>query len=190
MSRYFHVLCAVAIAMCAARCGEVAAPQATPIAIPITADMPVQAAGRVATTRQAPTTPPTLSAARHDLSVDEALGGHTLERHVGRTDDQLRDRLRREPNISAASTYTDRETAEQVIGRAFEESAGVVDRWESRVGRRPNLVLDRTEPRAIGRSLRRSARTASACDHALVVMRWDERRSRAYVLTSYPECRP
>ena len=75
-----------------------------------------------------------------------------------------------------------------VIARAFHESATTVDRWESRTGRRPNLVLDRTEPRAIGRSLRRSARTASDCDHALVIMRWDERRSRSYVLTSYPEC--
>src|SRR6516162_11886111 len=29
----------------------------------------------------------------HDLSQDEAQGGHTLKKHVGRTDDQLRERL-------------------------------------------------------------------------------------------------
>jgi hypothetical protein len=48
---------------------------------------------------------------RYDLTAAERLGGHTLARHVGRTDAQLRDRLRREKNVSAASTYDDREVA-------------------------------------------------------------------------------
>lgn len=34
---------------------------------------------------------------RH-LSVDESMGGHTLARHVGKTDAELADRLRREPS--------------------------------------------------------------------------------------------
>ena len=187
--RPVDLLCALAMSLVGIACGETPARPPASIATPavverqsvpeVRAAAPQWQGGAVATT-----------STRHDLSSDEVLGGHTLERHVGRTDEQLRERLRREPNISAASTYTDRDTAEQVIGRAFEESAAMVDRWASRTGRRPNLLLDRTEPRAIGRSLRRSAHTASDCDHALVVVRWDERRSRSYVLTSYPECRP
>src|SRR6516225_1507379 len=39
-----------------------------------------------------------------DLSQDEAAGGHILRKHVGRTDDQLLERLDRERNISGAST--------------------------------------------------------------------------------------
>jgi hypothetical protein len=50
------------------------------------------------------------AASRRDLGGDESRGGHTLARHVGRTDSQLLDRLAREPRISAASTYTDRAT--------------------------------------------------------------------------------
>ena len=50
-----------------------------------------------------------------DLAADESMGGHTLARHVGKTDSQLSDRLRREPQISAASTYTDREMAERTV---------------------------------------------------------------------------
>ena len=41
----------------------------------------------------------------YDLSHDEDRGGHTLRKHVGRSDDQLRQRLARERNISAASTH-------------------------------------------------------------------------------------
>ena len=43
------------------------------------------------------------SAPRHDLSQDEEAGGHTLRRHVGRSDDQLRERLQREPNIAVTT---------------------------------------------------------------------------------------
>jgi len=46
---------------------------------------------------------------------------------VGRTDSQLLDRLAREPRISAASTYTDRATAELVVGLALERG-----RWNDR----------------------------------------------------------
>lgn len=49
-------------------------------------------------------------AVRYDLERDERRGGHTLSRHVGRSDADLRERLSRERQISAASTYTDRVT--------------------------------------------------------------------------------
>src|SRR5205823_7736365 len=76
-----------------------------------------------------------------DLAADEAMGGHTLARHVGRTDAQLAERLRRERTISAASTYTDRSTAERAVGAALAASARQLSAWERRSGRRPNLVL-------------------------------------------------
>ena len=60
---------------------------------------------------------------------------------------------------------------------------------ERRQGRRPNLVLhyaDRTGA-TLGRSLARGQRSAIPCTRALVVLKWDERRDRFYVLTAYPE---
>src|SRR6516164_7199323 len=50
----------------------------------------------------------------------------TPSRHVGRTDDELRDRLRRERNITAASSWTDRATAEQVVAGALRAERGRV----------------------------------------------------------------
>ncbi len=178
-------------------CATVACTQETPRTppppTPIVSPVPSSSADQASVERQLtppgapPLTPP--SAPRHDLSVDERRGGHTLERHVGRTDEQLRERLQREPNISAASTYDDRVTAETVVTHAFDASADELERWRARTGRRPNLVLERTEPAPIGRSLRRGQRTVSACDRAVVVLRWDERARSSFVLTSYPECR-
>ena len=124
----------------------------------------------------------------HDLSQDEAAGGHTLRKHVGRTDDDLRQRLRRERNISAASTWTDRDTAERAVGSALEQSRNRIDRWLSRTGGHPNLVIDYDSDRPIGRSLRRDADQPEPCSHATIVLRWAG-DNNFYVLTSYPECR-
>ena len=127
----------------------------------------------------------------YDLQHDEALGGHTLERHVGRTDEQLAGRLRREPNISAASTYTDVMTARRTVALAVEQSHDLIGNWASRRGSRPNLVLNYTQRGgpSIGRSLFRGDRTSRPCDRALVVLRWLERERQWIVLTSYPETR-
>jgi len=125
--------------------------------------------------------------ASHDLSADEALGGHTLGRHIGKSDAELIARLEREPQISSASTYTDRATAEAVIGAALQSPNPKFTAWRERSGRRPNFVLRYHADRVIGRSMARRHTASIPCDRALIVLRWDERQNRFYVLTSYPE---
>ena len=130
---------------------------------------------------------PSASAPVHDLSVDESMGGHTLQRHVGRSDADLIERLRREPQISSASTYTDRETAESVIAAALHGDNRAFAAWLERSGRRPNFVVRYRADHVIGRSVARGHSNAVPCDRAVIVLRWDDRRQRDYVLTSYPE---
>ena len=123
---------------------------------------------------------------RYDLDADEARGGHTLARHVGKSDAQLRERLARESGISTASTYLTRELAERTIARTLREQAERVREWTARSGRRPNLALDYRgqSSEVIGRSIRRGREPVS-CTDAVVVLRW--RDGTYYVLTSYPE---
>jgi hypothetical protein len=122
------------------------------------------------------------------LSEDEADGGHTLRKHVGRTDEQLRERLARERNISAASTYTDRATAEQAVGAAIAGNRDSIAGWLDRSERHSNLVLDYDAPQPVGRTLRRGESNPLPCSHATVVLKYQPPGSY-YVLTSYPECR-
>lgn len=147
------------------------------------------ASSRVAACQGSPQ--PGRAAAGYDLARDERRGGHTLERHVGRTDAELRERLRREPGIRAASTYTDRDTAERVVAATLSRERTRVERWSRGTGRRPNLALDyRGDAGAsIGRTLGRRDRRSRVCRDAVVVLRWDDRRGDFYVLTSYPEAR-
>jgi len=130
------------------------------------------------------------SEVRYDLGRDERRGGHTLARHVGRSDEELRQRLQQERRISAASTYTDRTTAERVVAQALAINESRIDRWMAREGPRPNLTLNyhAAGDAPIGRTLARQSRQALDCFDALVVLRWDG-QSGFYVLTSYPERR-
>ena len=115
------------------------------------------------------------------------MGGHTLTRHVGKTDAELRDRLRREPDISAASTYNDRDTAERVVAAALKSTDRSFAAWRARSGPRPNFVLHYVGSETIGRSLSRGRSAAVPCRQALVVLRWTDRSGGFFVLTSYPE---
>ncbi len=123
-----------------------------------------------------------------DLSQDEAAGGHILRKHVGQTDDQLRERLERERRITGASTYTDRAAAEHAVGAAIAASQDRIKRWLARPGGHPNLVLDYDSATPVGRTINRGESEPHPCSHALVVLKYAGPNDY-YVLTSYPECR-
>jgi hypothetical protein len=129
------------------------------------------------------------STAGRDLSYDEARGGHTLKKHVARSDQDLQERLRRERQISAASTYTDRHTAETFIASCLDENHVRVQQWLDQE-RHPNLAINCVGDPAwpIGRTLRRGLSRPEPCSNATLVLKWTPRQDY-YVLTSYPDCR-
>ena len=128
-------------------------------------------------------------APRRDLTADERCGGHTVSRHVGKTNRELSDRLRKEPDIAAASTYFDLQTAETVVGAALAKEQKRVAAWSAQRGPRPNLALRYTSEnnKIIGRSWVRGRIAPNGCTQAVIVLRWDVQRGAFCVLTSYPE---
>lgn len=127
------------------------------------------------------------SDAKRDLQRDEAQGGHTLERHIGKSDPQLRERLDEE-SISTDSTYTDRGTAEMAVAAAIQENQARINTWLHRPGGHSNLVLDYDSDSPLGRSMRRDNPQSFSCSHAVAILKWVS-ASDYFVLTSYPDCR-
>lgn len=121
-----------------------------------------------------------------DLQRDEQRGGHTLARHIGRTDAQLKARLQRE-SISAASTYSDLEAAEHVVSLALAENERRVQRWIDQRSPKNNLAIRYRARDGLptGRMLTRGRSASEAVTGAVVVLRW--RGEDWYVLTTYPE---
>jgi hypothetical protein len=123
---------------------------------------------------------------RYDLARDESRGGHTLERHVRKTDAELQRRLEEE-SLSADSTYTDRATAEMAVAATIKENGTKIDRWLHRPGGHSNLVLDYDSTSPLGRSMRPGESKGFPCSHAVAVLKWLSPQEY-YVLTSYPDC--
>lgn len=70
------------------------------------------------------------------LTAHEAVGGHTLERHVSKTPQQLMQRLANEPQINAASSFPDARTAEQLVGEALVQNRKAIATWLNNQERR------------------------------------------------------
>jgi hypothetical protein len=139
--------------------------------------------------RRAPSASPSAEdSSRYDLARDEGRGGHTLDKHVGRSDGELRERLDREPNISAASTWSNREVAEETVAQALRAEQNRIARWEERGYRRSNLALHFDAGREIGRSMRHGNDRSSPCTQAVIVLKADG-PDNFFVLTAYPEDR-
>ena len=91
--------------------------------------------------------PSAAQAPRRDLAADERCGGHTLARHVGKTNRELAERLRQQPDISAASTYPDlSDRREPSSARRSPRERSRIATWSARRGPRPNLALRYTSP--------------------------------------------
>jgi hypothetical protein len=129
-----------------------------------------------------------MKAPLYDLELDESRGGHTVRKHVGRTDTQLEERLDRERNISAASTWTDLQIAEETVAQALRAEKGRVENWRRRGYPRANFALHHDAGRVIGRSLRRGDIHPIDCTAVVIVLRADGPDS-FYVVTTYPEAR-
>src|SRR5690606_25481198 len=87
------------------------------------------------------------------LEAHEDAGSHLIERHVGKTEQQLLDRLQRE-NISASSSFRDLPAAEHFISETIAENQDRIDAWlDGKGGNR--LVLDASFDASTGISIRR-----------------------------------
>ncbi len=82
-------------------------------------------------------------------------GGHTLAKHVGKSEEFLRHRLATEPGIGTASTFFDRQTAESSISWMLEEHGETLNRWLA--GRAKTLTLVSMMPRPVGVAITRTA---------------------------------
>lgn len=65
----------------------------------------------------------------HEALAGSKLGGHTIAKHVGRTEQQLRARLAAEPQRKIVSTFTNLRVAEECVSRAMRLNATRIKAW-------------------------------------------------------------
>lgn len=120
---------------------------------------------------------------RLDLRAHEARGGHTLEKHVGKTDGELRARLDREPGKDQMSTFVSEIEARRAVQKAIRENAVKIAEWEANSTTK-RLELD---TRFLGgRVLERGEKSSRAGRSVRVVLRGDG-VGGWIVRTAYPQ---
>jgi hypothetical protein len=119
------------------------------------------------------------------LDAHEAAGGHTLERHVGKTEAELKQRLETDRQISAASSFTNRSIAEAAIGEAISRNERSITSWlRSRDNR---YTIDYKANRKVGITLRRRESKASTTSSLKIVFQRSAKLPPGYfILTAYP----
>lgn len=63
------------------------------------------------------------------LTAHEAVGGHTLARHVGQTPAQLTNRLVNQNRLPSVSSFTDRVIAEEAIATTINANSSAITAW-------------------------------------------------------------
>jgi hypothetical protein len=123
-----------------------------------------------------------------NLLSEEAQGGHTIARHVARTEAQLQARLAAQPGIKAASTFVTIEDAEKAVSAVLKANRAAIKTWAStaKIGANsPAFTLD--FGKTIGQGVVRATGAMTPMSKAIVVLRKVSQGNRVFfVLTSYP----
>lgn len=122
------------------------------------------------------------------LSEHELKGGHLIERHVGKTDEELLERLKSNSKISGSSTFKDITTAEQVANTVLTDPKNIkkIEKWLSNPDSNPTLPLKyKSDGEIIGRSVSKGSEIVEDVTKARIVLKKDKEGS--FILTGYPE---
>ncbi|MEW4059712.1 T7SS effector LXG polymorphic toxin [Bacillus siamensis] len=117
------------------------------------------------------------------LAAHEAKGGHLIERHVGKTDEELIQRLQINKKIRASSSFTDRPTAERVANETLTKHKKEIEEWLKSDVNDP-LPLPYRGTEVIGRGVRKGSNEVKDMTNARIVLKKNEDGS--FILTGYP----
>lgn len=120
------------------------------------------------------------------LEAHEEAGGHLIERHVGKSEQWLLDRINRE-NISAASSFRDLPEAERFVADTIALHQDRIDAWVGGQGGN-RLVIDATFDASTGISVERGDTSAQdVFSVRLVLERSNRLEDIGYrIVTGYP----
>jgi hypothetical protein len=120
-----------------------------------------------------------------DLILFESVGGHTLGRHVDKSEEWLRERLGTK-GLKEASSFTSIDEATECVSAALELRRNEVEKWLAD-GSHRRLELEVDWPCPVGRVVVRDHGVVTHGSRVRVVLaRYEYGAPPFYVLTAYP----
>ncbi|MEO0463803.1 MAG: RNase A-like domain-containing protein [Pseudomonadota bacterium] len=127
-----------------------------------------------------------ISLAAHEAASGSRLGGHTISRHIGQTEAQLRARLAQQTRIPAASTFRTVAEAERIIGTALRTNKSVIANWANSAANGSKKVLEVSAQNA-GFGVVRATGRVTQMNRVRIVLKKETFNGKLYyILTSFP----
>jgi hypothetical protein len=156
----------------------VAVDLAVPLAVSIGAG-----AARVAAIR----TTGRINLVEHEAAAGSRIGGHTLAKHVGRTEAELHARLASETRIPVASSFTSLDVAERVLYSALRSNRAAIAAWARNAAPNARYVVNFEAGKEIGYGVVRSTGRLEKLTKVRLVLKLQYYNGKPYfILTSFP----
>jgi hypothetical protein len=150
--------------------------------------VPFGFAGSIKAARVASVTMGRINLQMHEAKTLRGIGGHTILKHVGRTEAQLRERLRLEPKREVVSSFVNIERAEWTISEVMRSNAARIQAWTQSSIRRVPLDLVTTIPGEIGYGITRETGRLTSMNRVIVILKYQTHNGMPYyILTAYVE---
>ncbi|HEY0641841.1 MAG TPA: RNase A-like domain-containing protein [Nocardioides sp.] len=121
------------------------------------------------------------------LSRHEVPPGHTIERHVGKTIDELAQRLEGYSNLRRASTFDDQASAERFISSALEKRQSDLRTWLADADRTRRFTITEDLGTRTGTSLLPDGSTGMPTGVRIVLLADPHASSGWRILTAFPD---
>lgn len=131
-----------------------------------------------------------ISLAVHESVSGAASGGHTIERHIGKTAGELSARLERRPSLPATSSFGSLRDAETFTSRVLSDNRTRIQMWVRHVppGMKAKMVLEGFFARQTGILIRQGSSQVITCYRVRIVLRFEQWNGKPYfVVTAFPK---
>jgi len=142
--------------------------------------VPFGFAGSIKAARAARITMGRINLHMHEAKAGSQIGGHTILKHVGRTEAQLRERLRLEPKKEIVSSFVNLEQAEWAISETMRANAWKIQAW-TKAPTEP-LRLNKDVGRKVGYALIRKTDTLVDSSKVSVVLKYRRYNGMPYYI--------
>jgi hypothetical protein len=155
---------------------------AVDIAVPVLVSIGLGAA-RIAAIRAG-----RVSLIEHEAQAGSRIGGHTLLKHIGKTEAELRARLLSQPGIPVASTFKSLEIAERIIYDAVRANRSGIESWARTAAPGARQAFFHTASTPVGHGVVRASNSLVQMSKVRIVMKLEQYRGKLYyILTAFPE---
>lgn len=144
--------------------------------------VPLFVAGALAAARIA-----AVRAGKISLAGHEAQGGHTIAKHVGQTEAQLRARLVAQPKIPTASSFETLAQAERVVSGGLHANRTAIAQWAETAAPNAKRAFDWTASGKIGHGVIRATGQLTPMSKVRIVLQKKAFQGKLYyILTAFP----